>query len=108
MDSCIYEGRVRHTRRTPAEHSFEYRLFLMYLDLEELPRLFSKRWLWSASGPAVARFRRSDHIGDPAMHLFGRHPQVLQAEGRFAFHLGGHDLVVRVLEHHTHPLAHLP
>ena len=69
MDSCIYEGRVRHTRRTPAEHSFEYRLFLMYLDLEELPRLFSKRWLWSASGPAVARFRRADHIGDPAMPL---------------------------------------
>ena len=69
MDSCIYEGRVRHTRRTPAEHSFEYRLFLMYLDLEELPRLFSKRWLWSASGPALARFRRSDHIGDAAEPL---------------------------------------
>ena len=69
MDSCIYAGRVRHARRTPAEHSFEYRLFLMYLDLEELPQLFAKRWLWSASGPAVARFRRSDHIGNPATPL---------------------------------------
>ena len=69
MNSCIYEGRVRHPRRTPAEHSFEYRLFLMYLDIEELPQLFGKRWLWSASGPAVARFRRSDHIGDPATPL---------------------------------------
>ena len=53
MDSCIYEGRVRHTRRTPAEHSFDYRLFLMYLDLEELPRLFDKRWFWSTSRPAL-------------------------------------------------------
>ncbi len=69
MDSCIYEGRVRHTRRTPAEHSFDYRLFLMYLDLDELPRLFEKRWFWSASRPALARFRRSDHIGDPSEPL---------------------------------------
>jgi DUF1365 family protein len=41
----------------------------MYLDLEELPRLFDKRWFWSASGRALARFRRSDHIGDPTEPL---------------------------------------
>ena len=69
MDSCIYEGRVRHTRRTPAEHSFDYRLFLMYLDLDELPRLFEKRWFWSTSRAALARFRRSDHIGDAEQSL---------------------------------------
>ena len=63
MDSCIYEGRVRHTRRSPAQHSFDYRLFLMYLDLGELPDLFARRWFWSASRPALARFRRGDHIG---------------------------------------------
>lgn len=63
MDSCIYEGRVRHSRNTPAEHSFDYRLFLMYLDLAELPALFERRWFWSASRPALARFRRSDHVG---------------------------------------------
>ena len=63
MDSCIYEGRVRHSRSTPAVHRFDYRLFMMYLDLDELPELFSKRWLWSASRPAPARFRRGDHLG---------------------------------------------
>jgi DUF1365 family protein len=63
MDSCIYEGRVRHTRQTPAEHSFDYRLFLMYLDLDELPSLFERRWLWSTTRSAIARFRRSDHMG---------------------------------------------
>ena len=63
MDSCIYEGRVRHSRRTPVHHAFRYRLFMMYLDLDELPTLFKRRWMWSASRAALARFRRSDHLG---------------------------------------------
>ena len=63
MDSCIYEGRVRHTRKKPVTHKFNYRLFMMYLDLDELPTLFSRRWFWSASRPALARFRRDDHLG---------------------------------------------
>ncbi len=63
MQSCIYEGRVRHTRTQPATHSFSYRLFMMYLDLDELPTLFGKRWFWSTRRAALARFRRSDHVG---------------------------------------------
>jgi DUF1365 family protein len=63
MDSCIYEGQVKHARVKPAKHQFSYRLFLMYLDLAELESLFRKRWLWSTSRPALARFRRSDHLG---------------------------------------------
>ncbi len=63
MQSCIYEGRVRHTRTSPVMHRFSYRLFLMYLDLEELPELFERRWLWSGRRPAIAQFRRSDHLG---------------------------------------------
>lgn len=63
MKSCIYEGQVRHTRTRPVLHRFRYRVFMMYLDLDELPQLFSKRWFWSAKRTALARFRRSDHIG---------------------------------------------
>ena len=63
MESCIYEGQVRHTRTMPVLHRFRYRVFMMYLDLEELPTLFSKRWLWSTRRAAIARFRRSDHLG---------------------------------------------
>jgi hypothetical protein len=37
---------------------------MLYLDLDELPGLFRRRWLWSASRPALARFRREDHLGD--------------------------------------------
>lgn len=63
MQSCIYEGRVRHTRTRPVLHRFRYRLFMMYLDLDELPLVFRNRWFWSSSRPAPARFRRSDHLG---------------------------------------------
>ena len=54
MKSCIYEGTVRHRRFGPVPHEFTYPLFMMYLDLEELPTLFSDRLLWSADAPAPA------------------------------------------------------
>jgi DUF1365 family protein len=67
--SAIYEGVVTHRRRTPVAHAFRMRLFLMYLDLGELPQLFDGHPLWSARGPALARFRRADYLGDPATPL---------------------------------------
>jgi len=36
---------------------------MTYLDLAELPTLFSRFWLWSARRPALARFRRQDYYG---------------------------------------------
>ena len=69
MQSCIYEGQVRHGRRRPVEHAFRYSVFMMYLDLDELPTLFAKRWFWSTRRPALARFRRTDHLGPPEESL---------------------------------------
>lgn len=67
--SAIYEGWVRHRRFRPARHLFGYRLFMMYLDLDELPCLFDRRWLWSARRPNLACFRRADHLGPPSLPL---------------------------------------
>jgi DUF1365 family protein len=67
--SAVYEGWVRHRRFEPVEHAFRYRLFLMYLDLDELPGALDPYPLWSARRPAPARFRRADFIGDPARPL---------------------------------------
>lgn len=69
MMSGIYEGRVRHRRFSPVAHSFSYRLFMMYLDLDELPVLFRTRWFWSVDRTNLASFNRTDHIGDPAIPL---------------------------------------
>jgi DUF1365 family protein len=67
--SAIYEGVVTHRRRTPIEHAFRSRLFLMYVDLAELPELFDGHPLWSARRPALARFCRADYLGDPSLSL---------------------------------------
>ena len=69
LHSAIYAGRVRHRRMRPAPHAFSNRLFMVYLDLAELPTLFRGRWLWSARRPALARFRREDHFGRPDQPL---------------------------------------
>lgn len=63
MHSCLYEGEVQHRRHSPWMHQFRYRLFLLYVDLDELPTLFRGRWLWTVGRPGVAWFRRADHLG---------------------------------------------
>ena len=69
LASGIYRGWVRHRRYTPAQNNFKYRVYMMYLDLDELEKVFSMSPLWSLSGWAPALFRRSDFHGDPAIPL---------------------------------------
>jgi len=80
MKSCIYAGRVSHRRYNPVPHSFSYRLFMLYLDLEELPVVFKDRWFWSVDRANLASFRRTDHIGDPAMSLDQSIRQLIEAQ----------------------------
>lgn len=58
--SCIYEGTVRHRRQMPRK-SFEHRIALFYLDLEELPGLLGGRFV--RPRPGLLRFRRRDYLG---------------------------------------------
>jgi len=69
MQSCIYRGWVRHRRYGEPEHDFRYRLFMVFLDLQELDRLRGRLLLWSARRFAPVRFRRDDHLGDPSRPL---------------------------------------
>lgn len=69
MNSYIYSGDVNHYRLQPHTHGFEYGLFMMYLDLQELPGLFRPFLFWSSDAPALAWFRRSDHMGDADVSL---------------------------------------
>jgi len=64
MKSCIYKGQVSHQRYTPRLHGFTYSLFMMYVDLDELPTLFNKFLLWSFNKPNLASFYRKDHHGE--------------------------------------------
>jgi hypothetical protein len=42
---------------------------MLYLCLDEIPHIFAKTRFWSATGKALAQFRRSDFLGDPALPL---------------------------------------
>lgn len=69
MKSCIFKGQVRHRRFTPVDHAFSYKLFMMYVDLEELPSLFKRFLFWSFNKRNLAYFDRKDHIGNEAESL---------------------------------------
>lgn len=64
-DGVVYVGRVRHRRYAPRPHSFDYSLFMVYLDLADPYAAIRQRWLWRA----LTRFRRQDHLGDPTVPL---------------------------------------
>lgn len=67
--SAFYEGWVRHRRYAPRKHAFRYPLFQVLLDLGEVPAVFDRLRLWSATAPAPLRFRRRDYHGNPDVPL---------------------------------------
>jgi len=64
LQSCLYEGVVGHRRERPVLHSFRNRLFLQYVDLDEVDRVFRVQFLWSTNALSLVRFRRADYHGD--------------------------------------------
>jgi len=64
MNSKIYFGRVQHRRFQPKSHEFSYGMFMLYLDLDELPTIFDRFWLWSKDKANLASFRTSDYFCD--------------------------------------------
>ncbi len=67
--SCLYVGQVSHVRERPVRNAFRYRLFMLYIDLEELPKVFDRYWLWSAEQRNVAAFFRKDHLRTSSISL---------------------------------------
>ena len=62
MHNFIYEGRIQHRRYDPIAHQFQYRLFMVYLDLDELPELFKRVRLLSSRKWACLSFLEGDHL----------------------------------------------
>lgn len=69
LSSAVYEGVVHHHRYLPRPHAFRYRMAQLYLDLDELERVFQGRLLWSLERPNLAQFRRADYLGPPGVPL---------------------------------------
>jgi len=69
VKSCIYRGYVRHRRHKPAVNVFRYGIFMLYLDLDELPRVFDGHACWSYERPNLACWRRRDYLGPRDLSL---------------------------------------
>ena len=68
-NSAIYKGLVTHHRFAPKPHRFQYKLFMMYLDLDELPFIFDGFKRWSYQTKNWAWFKRADYYGNPEIPL---------------------------------------
>ncbi|MFO1518276.1 MAG: DUF1365 domain-containing protein [bacterium] len=64
FQSCLYECEVMHHRLKPKKHRFRYRIFLFYLDLDEVDSLARKRRLFARNRFNLYSFRDQDHL-DP-------------------------------------------
>ena len=82
----MYEGVVVHRRVEPVEHRLQYRVTLLFLDLDELPTLCASSRFWSASNRAVLRFRRDDHLGDPHVPLIDSVRDLVRSATELATH----------------------
>jgi uncharacterized protein len=68
--SCLYEGTVVHHRHQPPRRLFRYRVFMVYLDLDELPQLHTRLApLLTQRRCALVQMRRADYHGDPTIPL---------------------------------------
>lgn len=61
MNSCLYECHVMHHRFSPKVHHFEHRIFMFYLDLDELDCLSKKILALSYNRRNVYSLRDADH-----------------------------------------------
>lgn len=62
MKSAVYVGDIRHRRFEPVIHNLNYSLFMLYLDLDELPGLLRNNWFFSSGRFNFASFKRSDYL----------------------------------------------
>lgn len=69
MRSRLYTGTLRHRRHMPRSHAFSYRVFMAYLRLDEIDEVLAKSPFWSRGRFSLARFCRSDFLGDPSLPL---------------------------------------
>ena len=62
LNSGIYAGKVRHRRYKHANHSFSYSLYMLAIDLNELPQFFEQSPLIGEKWYHPIRFNQKDYI----------------------------------------------
>ncbi len=65
MNSCLYQCEVMHERLTPRKHKFNYKIFMFYLDLDEIDGLHKRIKLFSRNRFNWFSFNDRDHLQWP-------------------------------------------
>ncbi|NNC90965.1 MAG: DUF1365 domain-containing protein [Acidimicrobiia bacterium] len=63
LNSALYVGKVGHTRLRPFHHDFEYRIYTLVLDLDELPAISRRLRLFSYNRFNLFALFDRDHGG---------------------------------------------
>ena len=61
MNSCIYNGTVKHQRFKPIKHSLNYKTFSLLIDLDEIENLTKNISIFSFNKFNVFSFYNIDH-----------------------------------------------
>ena len=64
-NSCIYTANIVHARSEPIKRTFAYKVFMFYLDLDELDHIKKSIWLISRNKFNYFNFRDKDHLQLP-------------------------------------------
>jgi hypothetical protein len=62
VESCIYEGTIRHRRFARVGHEFVYKVFMMLVDIDSVKDITRRSWFWSFNRPNLASFYESDFL----------------------------------------------
>ena len=81
MESGIYFGTIRHRRFRPLRHEFTYGLFMVFMDIDRIPKLTRISRLLSYNRFNWATYDERDHFGDPRLPLRKRLECDAQAHG---------------------------
>ena len=64
MNSCLYSALVMHNRLSPKQHKFHYKVFMFYIDLDEIDQL-KKFTLISHNKFNFFNFKDKEHLRLP-------------------------------------------
>jgi len=81
MKSAFYDCSVMHQRLVPKRHRLEHRIFMFYLDLDELDAVSRKLRLFAVNRPSLYAFYDKDHLESEPGATRGNATAFMQANG---------------------------
>ena len=79
--SCLYQGQLMHHRVEPKHYLFRYRVYMWFVDLDELEQLGDDLPSFGYNHRGLTTIQSRDHLGDPALPIKANVLNYLSAQG---------------------------